>query len=351
MKKILTTNTHWIYCTMLAKIPEIQLFVMSMRFQGRDKQENYRPMPKNISHIPIDNPNLLALYLHPDFLKQIDHIILHQFSDLDIFCNNKAPWYKFLQPIPKTFLLHNSSTTEFGNAPQEIINNKIRGLSQIFQENNIRPCTISQFKAESWKMPMSVILPGIDTSEFVNSWTGRNNKIVFKDTFDNFALRVCSNFEHRDFMNGYKIGNNVLGQLRYPNVVLGEGNNPSQRLPNTVFTISNNLEHYKEYLSMARFLFSANVPQFEDWYNLSSLEAVAVGTPLIMTQHERQNNIPEFTKYFPIVSDDYNLLISECKKLFMDWEYASHISKLQNGFIDKYFSLSKFVTSWTEILK
>jgi hypothetical protein len=278
-------------------------------------------------------------------------IILQSFEDLSVFCNEKSKFYPQIQSIPKIFLFHNSSFTEFGLIPQAQRMGRIQELHKIFMANNIRPVFISEFKKQSWQLDGSVILPGIDTIEFVNCWTGRNNKIVFKDNYDNFALRVCSNFEHRDFMNGYRIGNNVLSQLRYPNVVLGEGNNPAQRLPNTVFTISNNLEHYKEYLSMARFMFSANVPQFEDWYNLSSLEAVATGTPLIMTQHERQSLIPDFTKYFPLVSDDYNLLISECKKMFMDYDYASHVSKLQNGFINKYFSLSKFITSWTEVLK
>jgi hypothetical protein len=259
--------------------------------------------------------------------------------------------YSKIQSIPKLIVIHNSFQTENGILPQEEKQKRVQLLAQIFANNNIKPVYISEFKKQSWGILGDVILPGIDTSEFVNCWTGRNNKIVFKDKFNNFALRVCSNFEHRDFMNGYKVGNNVLGQLRYPNVVLGEGNNPKERLPNTVFAISNNLENYKEYLSMARFLFSANVDQFEDWYNLSSLEAIAVGTPLLMTYHNRQNNISDFQKYFPTASDDYAHLIAEAKKIFMDWEYASHVSKLQRGFVEKYFSLSNFINSWSEVLK
>jgi hypothetical protein len=341
-------NHHVPYLAMMSKIPNINLVTLSYRFKGRDWNTQYRNKPINLIHIPIDEISLMDFYI--SIIASCKKIVLQSFDDLEIFCNEKSKFYSQIQSIPKIFLFHNSSYTEFGLIPQEQRIQKIQELHRIFMANNIRPVFISEFKKQSWGMEGTVILPGIDTSEFVNSWTGRNNKIVFKDSYDNFVLRVCSNFEHRDFMNGYKIGNNVLSQLRYPNVVLGEGNNPSERLPNTVFTISNNLEHYKEYLSMARFLFSANVPQFEDWYNLSSLEAVAVGTPLLMTYHNRQNNIPEFTKYFPIVSDDYNLLISEAKKLLMDWEYASHISKLQNGFIEKYFSLSAFITNWTKIL-
>lgn len=346
---IATTNWHCPYLAMLCKIPNHNFVVMSYRFKGRDWQNIYRNKPKNLIHIPIDEESLMDFYL--SIISSCNKIILQSFEDLNIFCNDKSKFYSKIQPIPKIFLFHNSSFTEFGLIPQEQRMKKIQELHQIFINNNIRPVFISEFKRQSWGMDGAVILPGIDTSEFINSWTGRNNKIAFKDKFEDFSLRVCSNFEHRDFMNGYKIGNNVLSQIKNPNIVLGEGNNPRERLPNTVFTVSNNLDHYKEYLSMARFLFSANVPQFEDWYNLSSLEAISVGTPLLMTQHERQNKIPEFTKYFPLVTDDYNLLISEARKLFKDWEYASHISKLQNGFIDKYFSLSKFITSWTEVLR
>lgn len=347
---ILSTNTHVPYLSMLSKIPNKQFIIFSRRYQGRDWQNQYRPLPSNCIHVAIDNPILNDFYL--GLALQAKKIILHCFDDLKMFCSEKSKLYPQLQKIPKIYVFHNSSFTEFGNIPEQEKMQRIQNLHRVFVENNIRPVFISKFKQESWHMAGDIILPGIDTSEFVNCWTGRNNKIKFNDKFDNFSLRVCSNFEHRDFMNGYKIGNNVLGQSRYPSIVLGEGNNNvREKTPNTIFAISNNLENYKEYLSMARFLFSANIDKFEDWYNLSSLEAVAVGTPVLMTYHDKQNNIPDFQKYFPMVSDDYGHLVSEAKKMFMDYDYAQNMSQLQRGFVEKYFSLSRFVARWTEVLK
>ncbi len=102
---------------------------------------------------------------------------------------------------------------------------------------------------------------------------------------------------------------------------------------------------------MARFYLSCNNAKFEDWYNLSMLEAVAIGLPVIQTYHERQSSIQNFSNYFPLTSDDPGYLVSEMKRLFKDRDYAQEISNKQNKFLDKHFTLSEFLTKWALILK
>lgn len=153
-------------------------------------------------------------------------------------------------------------------------------------------------------------------------------------------------------MNGYNVGNGMLQHLDNISVILGEGNdNLRVKIPQAISTISKNLEHYKQVLSQARFYFSSNVANFEDWYNLSLLEAVALGCPVVQTYHDRQQLYPEFSKHFPITSDDQNYLISEMKRLMADRDYAQEISNIQGKFLDKYFSLSEFILKWSILLK
>ena len=346
-KIYLTTNTHCIYLSMLAKVPDINLITFSLRFTGRDWQTIYRPKPSNMIHIPIDEPQLMEFYLN--LTAQCSKIILHSFSDIEILCNPKLKIYPQIQRIPKIFVFHNSFATEIGRGvPKEYWGQEINKIKQLFAMNNIRPVFISKWKQESWQMEGDVILPGIDLAEFPSSWTGRNNKICLNNTYPDFSLRVCSNFEFRDFMNCYKMGNQILGQLPNPNFVLGEGNeNTKERLPQTIFSVSQSFQQYKEYLNMARFMLTCNNPNFEDYYNLSSLEAMAIGLPVVFTYHDR---LPaEMSKSF-IVSDNIEYLVGECKKILTDYDYADHLSKLSAGFIERNFSLSNFISRWSEVL-
>ena len=116
-KTILTTNTHIPYISLLAKIPNLNLIVLSKRYEGRDWQLNYRNIPPNVLHLAIDNPQLNDFYLQ--ITANCSKIILHCNSDLNLFCNTKSPLYSKLQSIPKYYLFHNSANTEFGNMPMQ----------------------------------------------------------------------------------------------------------------------------------------------------------------------------------------------------------------------------------------
>lgn len=352
--KVITTNFHVPYLSMLSRIPNINMVVFSYRFQGRDWQNFYRAKPKNVLHIPIDEVPVFYMTLSALLINEIDYIILHSKTDLELFCDSeKVPKviYEKLKSIPKYYVFHNSIFTEYRGAPEQVWNSERQRLTKIFQENNIKGVCISKWKAEGWQLPCHIIPPGIDTADFPRSWTGANTSFKFNDSFPNYSIRVCSNFEYRDFMNGYRNSNQVLSAIKYPNVILGEGNNNTQeKIPQALFAISNSFEHYKQCMTNARLMLSSNIWQYEDWYNLSSLEAIALGVPIVFITHDRMTDIPNFTKTFPLVSEDMGYLQEKINQLFKDETFAQYISQKQMGFIEQYFSLSAFLSNWGALL-
>lgn len=351
---IISTNFHVPYLHLLSKIPNTQFFVFSFRFMGRDWQNQYRLKPSNVLHMPVDDPKVIG-FLLPSLLQcKIDLMIFHSLSDFEIFCNPKnmnPEIYEVVQRIPKIMVFHNSIYTEMGNVPKQFWQEKVNQIIQVMNNNNIKAVCISKFKAESWQLPCNIILPGIDLTEFTKSWTGLNNSLLINNKFPDYSVRVCSNFEYRDFMNGYRISSQVLSGIKHPNIVLGEGNqNTKEKIPQAIFAISQSLEHYKQVLSQSRFMMGSNIADFEDWYNLSLLEGIALGVPMMFLYHERTDAIPEFTKYFPVISDDVAYLQERGNELFKDLDFAGYISEKSRGFIEKYFSLSVFLNNWQALM-
>ena len=346
--RILTHNTHIPYIYLLSKIPGIELIVFSLRYKNRDWQNCYREKPKNVLHLAIDESDLFYNYLQ---IVNYDKIIINDFEFLQYLCDPKNPLFNQLQKIPKIFVFHNSLYVEYLNMPPEVINQQVAQIRQLFAIGNVKPVFISRWKAESWQIPGTIILPGIDLEDFPKCWIGKNNNFKLGEKYLNYSLRVCSNFEHRDFMNGYKVSNTILSAIKQPAVILGENPQPKENMPFNIWQISQNFNHYKTLLSQARFLLSCNNPNFEDFYNLSSLEAIAMGCPVIFTEHIRQTQYENFAKTFPITSNNIEFLQKECQKLFDNFDYAKHISEGQAGFVEKNFSLSSFIMNWKSILE
>lgn len=323
---------------MLSKIPNTEWVVVSFRNRGRDWQDYYRKRPQNVKHICIDNnEDVLPLLQYAIVNYKIERILLHDPSDLEIFCNEKLPLYELTRQIKKLFIFHNASYSQLRGLPPEQVQKSIDGIKGVFQREGIVPVAISEWKARSWQMPCVIIMPAIDPIAFPNIWSGQGKK-------ENYAVQVCSNFIPRDFMNGFNDSRNILQGISTK--VLGEGNENLKQFGIDARK-SESFEDYKAVMSEARFYLSANVENFEDWHNLSVLEAISLGVPVVSTKHARMIG----REMLPLTTDDLGHMKEMIKNLMTDYSWAKRMSQKQAGYLEKYFPYGKFITNWTLTLE
>ena len=336
--RILTTNWHVPYLHMLSKVPNTEWIVVSFRNRGRDWQDYYRKRPQNVKHICIDSDEEVLPFLQYAIATyKVDRILMHDPSDLDIFCDEKLPIYNLTRQIKKLFLFHNASYTQLRGLPPDKAQQTIDGIKTIFQREGIVPVAISEWKARSWQVPCIVIMPAIDPVGFPNIWNGQGKK-------ESYAIQVCSNFAFRDFMNGFNDSRNILQGI--PTKVLGEGNENLKQFGIDARK-SESFEDYKSTMADARFYLTANIETFEDWHNLSILEAISLGIPVVSAKHSRMIG----KEMLPLCSDDLGHLKSMIANLMTDYSWAKRMAKKQEGYLEKYFPYGKFITNWSLTLE
>ena len=319
--KILSLNWHVPFLSLLAKIPQTEFLILSARWNGRDWEKKYRDIPSNISHIAIDSQNCLKNIN----LQDINLIILQSLGDIDYFGQ---------LPQPKILVFHNSFQTEtFGMSPEKA-KQVYEQIKQKIQQYNIYPVFISKFKAESWQMAGTIIPPGIDNTDFPYCYNGLEQSV----------LRVCSNFRGRDFMNGFQISENIANQFN--TITLGE-NNPQGR-PNEKTGLANNFEEYKKILTSSRVFVSTNIDQYEDSYNLSSLEAGSIGMPIISYNHKNNIWVDGMTGY---VSDNLGFLQQRITELMRDRELAVELGKKASQLVQANFPIGNFINHWVKVIQ
>ena len=324
--KILTSNWHVPYIYNLAKLKQYQFDVISFRnkLAGRDWYQGYRTIPDNVHHIAIDSPQWLELINQQKY----NLVIMHSVYDIDAFEKVNAP---------KVMVFHNSFFTEFRNIhPSQFAEQRLQVKQKLIRAN-IKPIFISQWKQQSWELDGIIVNPGIDTvSEFPYSYQGIEPKI----------LRACSNFKHRDFMNGYIISNQCC--TGFYNILLGEGNNLNDfQKEFTQLGQSQNFEQLKAIYSNLRLFCSTNIDNYEDSYNLASLEAAAIGMPIIAFSHSSsiwQDGI------HGAVSDDIGYLRLRIQQFLQDRQESIEKGKQARQLILQLFPLSLFLNNWSNVI-
>lgn len=328
---VLSTNYHVPYLSMLAQVPNTVWWVLSFgkNMANRTWQDQYRPLPPNVRHIVLD---------HPDWMSRINfdgiHVaVLQSLNDMAVFKDF---------PQPKLMVFHNSIHTELRNMNDQQKNEKKEQLYGLCASMRMHPIYISDWKAEGWGVPGSVIEPGINPSEFTHGYSGRNTAL----------LRCCSNFQFRDFMNGKTLSDAVC--MGIPNLLLGEGNgeeclnNPGpdgKSLTNVGITQS--FEHGKRALWDHRAFVLTNIPSYEDGWNLAVLEAMMSGMPVLSTYHPRTMIQDGVNGY---MSDDPNELRGRAMQLLRDRELSQAMGARARETVMTRFPWHRFLGKWSALL-
>ena len=308
--KILSYNWHEPYLCLLSKLGHTFLIIEPEITEGNYRRwdQNMRPIPDNV--ILVSEDEAMAQLDEGS----LDLIIAHNVKDLI-----KVRDYS----IPKILVFHNKLTTEIGLGNNNINRDKyLNSIGPLLIDVN--KIFISDSKRLDWGMDGDVILPGLDVNDY-GGYTGESSAI----------LRVGNLIKERDLMMGFHIGESILAGL--PSITLGM--NPTIDKSRMSSGFADLLAHYR---SMRMYLHTTT-EKYEDGYNLSLLEAMAVGMPVITTSN---NTSPIINGVNGYQSKNLDYLRERSQELLDNPFLAKSLGQKSREIVMEKFPISKFLGLW-----
>ncbi|MFP4501914.1 MAG: glycosyltransferase [Candidatus Hydrogenedentota bacterium] len=314
--RILTFNFHEPYLVLMAKTGlTIHAGMYDEGPLRRDWVEAFRPRPDNIVLVPEREwrSELMA--------GQYDVVIAQNENNaLDIF----------RAPCPKLLLCHNrrrflAETVRIHDSdnPQDAYTYLLEKLQVFFEF-----IFISESKRADYGIPGRVILPGIDPDDY-GGWTGE----------ERIVLRVGNCMRERNLMFDVDFQERVVADL--PNRVLGA--NPL--IPDS--RPADSFDALKTAYRTARCLLHVSREEYEDGYNLVTLEALATGTPVVSLANATS---PITDGVDGFLSSDAGELNARCRQLLDDLDRARTIGEHGREMVARKFPIAAFTEQWREAI-
>ncbi len=313
--KILTFNFHEPYMCLMAKTGfEMDLGLYSEGLLARKWKTEFRPIPDNLHELPEN---------------EWRERLFNGYYDIVIAHNENNAWDIREAPCPKILVCHNRKTYLKTTLPkndlsaQESFEKIIKTLSELFTFVFISPS-----KRDDYGYPGYVVLPGIDIEEY-GGYQGKKECI----------LRVGNYMQVRNWMFDFPLQEELCKGL--PSTIIGENPGIEHSKP------SQNFEELLSAYRSNRCLLHITRQEFEDGYNLSTLEAMACGMPVVaLSNHSSPitNGIDGFTSYDPAQLRKYLELLLENHPL------AREIGEKGRETVQKKFPISRFVETWQKII-
>ncbi len=188
---------------------------------------------------------------------------------------------------------------------------------------------ISESKLKDWNLEGQVIHHGIDLKEF-EGYTGENASI----------LRVGNLLKEMDLARGYTISESLL--KGFPSKTLGL--NPTLESSQISRGFADLLNHYRK----CRVYLNTSPDQYEDGYNLSLLEAMATGMPVISIANSTSPIVNGVNGY---ISDDIEKLRGHLRELLELPELAKEMGQKARETVQQKFGLEKFLNKWQKLIE
>jgi len=313
--KILSFNWHEPYLCLMARMGHEFLIVEPEIAPGHCRRwdENMRPVPENVRLISK------ATALEMLELGELDLIIAHNVKDL-----LEVRDYS----LPKILVFHNCLSTEIGLSKEEVkrkdyldkIDALLEGVHKVF---------ISEKKRQDWGLNGDVILPGLDVSQY-GGYRGEKSTV----------LQVGNLLKERDLMLGYSLSKQIVGD--HPLTIMGMNTNiPGSRLSQGFQDL---LEHFRS----SRVFINTTIEEFEDGYNLSMLEAMATGMPVVSAGN-KSSPIEDGKNGY--VSKDPEYLNRCIDHLLKNPEEARALGEKARQTVQEKFPLNRFLQSWQKAIE
>jgi len=315
MLRILTFNWHEGYIALLGKLP-VSFDIVERKKGGYERwMHEFRPCPRGSRIISADEA---FKYLARE---EYDAVICHDVSDL--LLTQKSP-------IPQFLVFHNRLDTMIAMGKNSVDGQAYReSLKELMGSiSDLTPIFISPAKKENWGLAGQVIIPGIDLSE----WSGYDGSL-------SRVLRVGNFLEERDLMMGGALSGRAIEG--FPQTTLGLNPHIPGAHP------SKNIEDLKEQMRRHRLLIHTTVEPWEDGYNLSLLEAMATGMPVVALSHSG-SPVEEGVNGF--LSDRVEGLREGIKILLEDRERALEMGAKSREIVAREFPIDRFLESWERLI-
>ena len=315
MLRILTFNWHEGYISLLGKLP-FSLDIVERKKGGYERwMHEFRPCPRG-SRI-IDAGEAMTLLAREEY----DAVICHDVSDLVLTQRS---------PVPQFLVFHNRLDTMIALGKNRVDAREYRESLKTLLGSvpDLTTVFISPSKKESWGLSGPVILPGVDGREW-NGFDGAEAKV----------LRIGNFLEERDLMLGAKLSGRILEGL--PHTTLGINPGISGAKP------SRNLEDLKEHMRHHRLLLHSTVEPWEDGYNLSLLESMATGMPVVALAH---SGSPVVDGVSGFLSDSVEKLRESVETLLANREKAIEMGNKGRESVLREFPEERFLEEWERLV-
>ena len=313
--KILTFNWHEPYLCLLAKLGHHFSIIAPETSTGifRKWDIHMRDLPENCRL--VTHEEALASLEASEF----DLIIAHNVKDL-IWAQNFD--------LPKICVFHCKLSTEIELSANPVdredyhqrVTELLRDAKAVF---------ISDSKREDWNIPGDVIKHGLDLADY-GGYSGRTGQV----------LRVGNLLKEMGKARGFEASETLI--KGFPHLTLGL--NPA--LPNA--RLSESFTDLQEQYRNSRVYLNTIRAPYEDGYNLSLLEAMATGMPVVSVDHPA-SPIKEGVNGF--ISDDLSYLREKIKELLEDEEQARMLGGQARETIRHEFPIGRFLEGWHHLIQ
>lgn len=312
---ILTFNWHEPYICLLAETGHnyyIYEPVMGQNLQ-RKWDARFRPLPQNAKIIGKDEVDRGLGG------SSFDLVICHNVNDL----LTVQGYHK----TPKILVFHNKLSTEIALGGNTV--DRATYLSQVKPLlEGVFPVFISESKKADWGMEGVVIPPGIDVNQY-GGYTGELKAV----------LRVGNRVMERDLMLGFRDQVELCSGL--PTTLLGDNPQLEESYP------SKSWDDLKNHLRKCRVYLNTTKEPYEDGYNLSMLEAMATGMPIVSLASPSS---PLTDGRDGFVSDDLALLRRSLERLLSDQLLAKTMGEAARRTVAEKFPIFNFTSRWNDAI-
>lgn len=312
--RILTFNWHEPYIYMLAETAHLFDIVEPCAGRGflRRWDLSVRPIP--------ENARIIGWEAARDGLRRnVYHVVLcHNFADIALVCDF---------PTPAVLLFHNRLTGELALGGDTV--SRAEYLSHVapLARRAVKLVFVSDAKKADWGFDGDVIPHGVDVSRF-GPYAGNILK----------ALRIGNLVKERAVMLGYDLQERIVEGMGDTLI----GHNPS--IPRSVRPACFGM--FKSIVSAHRLYLNTAVSPYEDAYNLSMLEAMASGVPVISSAHPQSFIVNAMNGF---ISGDVGELRRCADDLLCDHALARSLGAEGRETVAGLFPMRRFVMRWNQV--
>jgi hypothetical protein len=304
-KTILVFNCHeaWVYqLGCLGCGIDIVVGLSGRYHSGWD--ERMRPMPANSRLVRLDE----ALKSKEEYYC----IVTHNITDLlDVKARNE----------PKIIMLHTTLEGRVEEEKGKRTPSELRDMLQRYLEaTGVHAAATSIIKAKSWRVTDDIVTFGIDAGDYYRH-TGE----------DAAGLRICNFIESRRKILMWELHERAFGGLPVKLI----GHNPGM----AGVKAAEGWADLKSQLGRHRFYIHTADARYEEGFNMSTIEAMAAGMPVIGNRHEGS---PVRHGVSGFLSDDPDELRKYARMLLEDRERANAMGEEARKTTVERFSMGRF---------